>query len=280
MSMRAWVNGQVLDGEQPALLANDHGITVGDGVFETCKVNGGEVFAMSRHLRRLVRSATGLGLAEPDTDLVRRGVAELLAAQGPIEFGRLRITVTGGPGPLGSERTGTGLTYVIQAVAQDRPPATTAAVVAPWVRNERSPVAGLKTTSYAENVMALAYAKERGASEALMANTVGELCEGTGSNVVLAIDGSLVTPPLAGGALPGITRGLLLEWAAEAGLVITERPVALGELADATEVLLTSSIRDVQPVHALDGRELAAPGPLGQVAVDLFAQRAGKDIDP
>ena len=180
MSMRAWVNGQVLDGEQPALLANDHGITVGDGVFETCKVDGGQVFAMSRHLRRLVRSATGLGLAEPDTDLVRRGVAELLAAEGPIDFGRLRITVTGGPGPLGSERTGTGLTYVIQAVAQDRPAPTTAAVLAPWVRNERSPVAGLKTTSYAENVMALAYAKERGASEALMANTVGELCEGTG----------------------------------------------------------------------------------------------------
>ncbi len=81
----------------------------------------------------------------------------------------------------------------------------------PWVRNERSAVAGLKTTSYAENVRALAYAKERGGSEAIFANTVGDLCEGTGSNIFCVYDGELVTPTLESGALAGVTRTLVLD---------------------------------------------------------------------
>ena len=88
----------------------------------------------------------------------------------------------------------------------------------PWVRNERSATAGLKTTSYAENVVALDRAHAEGGSEALFANTRGELCEGTGSNVVVVVDDELVTPPLSSGCLAGITRELLLEWAADEGL--------------------------------------------------------------
>jgi branched-chain amino acid aminotransferase len=148
------------------------------------------------------------------------------------------------------------------------------------VRNERSAVVGIKTTSYAENVVALAYAKARGASEALLANSLGELCEGTGSNVFVAIGGELVTPPLSAGPLAGISRGLLLEWAADGGLPVREGSVSMAALAEADEVVLTSSIRDVQPVHAVDGRELVVPGDLGARAVALFAQRAAEGIDP
>jgi branched-chain amino acid aminotransferase len=274
------VNGRVLDADQPALLANDHGLTVGDGVFETAKVVRGQVFALTRHLDPLARSATGLGLPEPDLDRIRAGVGELLAAEEPIEFGRLRITVTGGTGPLGSERTAGAGTSVLQLAAQAPPAASSAVVVAPWVRNERSPVAGIKTTSYAENVVALAYAKARGATEALLANTRGELCEGTGSNVFVAVAGELVTPPLSAGPLAGISRGLLLEWAADAGLPVREGEVSMTDLGQAAEVVLTSSIRDVQPVHELDGRALDSPGELGARAVALFAERAAKDIDP
>jgi branched-chain amino acid aminotransferase len=280
VTAHAWVDGRLLEGDEPVLLANDHGLTVGDGVFETCKIRHGEVFALSRHLRRLGRSATGLGLPEPDPDRVRAGIVELLGSDGPIPFGRLRITFTGGPGPLGSERVPGAGTLVLQAVAQDPPPASCAAVVVPWVRNERSAVAGLKTTSYAENVVALAYAKAQGASEAILANTRGDLCEGTGSNVVVAVDGGLVTPPLFSGALAGISRELLLEWSADAGRPIREQTLPLEVLGDAPEVLLTSSIRDVQPVHSLDGRALPAPGELGAWAVDLFRERAAGDIDP
>ena len=82
----------------------------------------------------------------------------------------------------------------------------------PWPRNERGALAGLKTTSYAENVVALAHAAERGATEAVFANLPGHLCEGTGSNVFYVVDGELRTPTLASGCLAGITRALLLEW--------------------------------------------------------------------
>jgi branched-chain amino acid aminotransferase len=188
--------------------------------------------------------------------------------------------VTGGSGPLGSERLPGSGTCVLQLAAQDPPAATSAAVVVPWVRNERSAIAGVKTTSYAENVVALAYAKARGASEALLANTRGELCEGTGSNVFVAVDGELVTPPLSAGPLAGISRALLLEWAADDGLPVREGTLPVEVLGDAATVLLTSSIRDVQPVHAIDGRALAVDGDLAVRAVELFAQRVADGMDP
>lgn len=274
----AWVDGRLV-GDQPALRAHDHGVTVGDGVFETCKVKYGQAFALSRHLRRLTRSAAGLGLAPPDLDLLREGVDAVLRAS-DLPFGRLRITMTGGPGPLGSDRSDVAPTYLVLASPLPRPAASTSVVVVPWVRNERSAVAGLKTTSYAENVVALAYARERGASEALMANTRGELCEGAGSNVLVALDGQLMTPPLSSGALAGITRELLLEWAGRAGLSILQRPVMLDELAAADEVGLTSSTRDVQPAHAVGSRELRMPGPVIAAAAALFAEAAAADMDP
>lgn len=273
-----WVNGRLV-GDEPSLRAHDHGLTVGDGVFETCKVVDGKAFAITRHLRRLGHSAAGLGLPEPDEDLLRAGIAAVLT-QGGLPFGRLRITMTGGAGPLGSDRAKAPPTYVVLASPMVRPAASTAVVVAPWTRNEYSAVAGLKTTSYAENVVALAYARERGAGEALLANTRGELCEGTGSNVLLALSGELVSPPLSSGALAGITRELLLEWAAQDGLVIQERPVSLADLANADEVALTSSTRDVQPVHAVDERHLSTDGPLLTRAVRLFRHNADRGIDP
>ena len=273
-----WVNGRLV-GDEPSLRAHDHGLTVGDGVFETCKVVDGKAFAITRHLRRLGHSAAGLGLPEPDEDLLRAGIAAVLT-QGGLPFGRLRITITGGAGPLGSDRAQAPPTYVVLASPMVRPAASTAVVVAPWTRNEYSAVAGLKTTSYAENVVALAYARERGAGEALLANTRGELCEGTGSNVLLALSGELVSPPLSSGALAGITRELLLEWAAQDGLVIQERPVSLADLANADEVALTSSTRDVQPVHAVDERHLSTDAPFLTRAVRLFRHNADRGIDP
>ena len=136
-------------------------------------------------------------------------------------------------------------------------------------------MAGLKTTSYAENVVMLAHAKARGASEALMANTAGRLCEGTGSNVFLGVNGRLVTPPLSSGCLAGITRALVLEWV---GAEEVDLPTSA--LAEADEVFLTSSTRDVMPVHAVDGRALPSPGPLTARAAEVFAARAAADTDP
>ncbi|NLT56606.1 MAG: 4-amino-4-deoxychorismate lyase [Actinomycetales bacterium] len=252
---------------------------VGDGVFETCAVRRGEAFALSRHLRRLRRSADILGLTCPDESVLRGAVAETLRVAGPLPLGRLRITLTGGAGPLGSERGPAGPGLVV-AVAPGTPwPERIAVVSVPWTRNERSAVAGAKTTSYAENVVALARARSQGAHEALLGNTRGELCEGTGSNVVLVLDGRLVTPPLSSGCLAGITRELLLEWAADDGFPISEETVPAEALSRAEDVLLTSSTRDVQHVSTVDGRQLPVTEP-GRRAAELFALRSAGDLDP
>jgi branched-chain amino acid aminotransferase len=274
-----WVDGRLVAADEPVLSALDHGITVGDGVFETLKVVDGRPFALTRHLRRLATSAAGLGLVAPDAELVRAGIDAVLGA-GPIAFGRLRVTMTAGPGPLGSDRGVADPTYVVAAGEVPRPEATTAISVVPWTRNERSAVTGLKTTSYAENVVALAYAREHGASEAVLANTRGNLCEGTGTNVFVVMDGRLLTPPLSSGCLAGITRELLVEWAIAEGMDVAEAELGLDDLRAATEVLLTSSTRDVQPVHQVDDRRLDAPGPVGSRAAELFRRRAADDVDP
>ena len=148
----------------------------------------------------------------------------------PIEFGRLRFTVTGGRGPLGSDRHDSDLTHIVTAVPHARPEAHGAVVTVPWVRNERAATAGLKTTSYADNVIALARAKEQGALEAIFGNTRGELCEATGSNVFVVVDGVVRTPPLDSGCLAGITRELVLEWCAADGVEVVEEALPLDVL--------------------------------------------------
>jgi branched-chain amino acid aminotransferase len=199
-----WVDGGLVDPASASVSAFDHGLTVGDGVFETLRVYRGTPFALRRHLDRLARSAAGLALPVPDRAELERACAEVVAAAGLAEA-RLRLTVTGGPGPLGSPR-GEAPPTVVAAVAPLAPVSPAAAVaVAPWPRNERGPLAGLKTTSYAENVVLLAWADERGAEEAIVADTTGRLCEGTGANVFVVHDGRLRTPTLASGCLAGVT---------------------------------------------------------------------------
>jgi branched-chain amino acid aminotransferase len=273
--MRVWFNGSLLDDPRESVIrVDDHGITVGDGVFETLKVVDGEPFALTRHLERLVASAAGLGLPAPALDDVRRAVAAVL--DGPVlRLGRLRITCTAGPAPLGSGRGAGPSTLVVVADAMEPGETTTAIRRVPWVRNERGALAGLKTTSYGENVVALARAKESGASEAIFANTIGNLCEGTGSNIGYVIGGEARTPSLASGCLAGVTRALLLEWC---DVVEVDEPIEI--LDEAEEVFLVSTTRDVQPVHRLDDRRLEAPGPVTSKLQETWAARAAESTDP
>jgi branched-chain amino acid aminotransferase len=266
--MRAWMNGELLpDATAPAVLVTDHGLTVGDGVFEAIKVVDGQPFALTRHLERLQRSARGLGLPEVDLDDVRRGVAAVLEGA-RLTLGRVRITYTGGPAPMGSGRGDGPPTLLVTADVMERWSETTAVTTVPYPRNERGALAGVKTTSYAENVVALAAARAKGASEAIFANLAGNLCEGTGSNVFYVLDGELRTPTLASGCLAGVTRALVLEW--YGGREVDE-PVEVVERA--SEVFLTSTTRDVQAVSRWDDRELEAPGPVTAEVRDRWRER-------
>lgn len=276
--VRAWVNGERVDPAAPSIAAVDHGVTVGDGVFETCKVVDGVPFALERHARRLDRSMAGLGLPAADHNLIDIGIKAVLAGE-PIAYGRLRYTVTGGAGPLGSDRDSSPLTYIVTAGPQPPNPDSGKLVVVPWTRNERSATAGLKTTSYAENVVALAYAKERGGVEAVFANSIGNLCECTGSNVFVVVNGEILTPDLASGPLAGVTRDLVIQWCREEGLTVHAVPLPMSILSQAAEVFITSTVKDVMAVHAIDDRPVA-PGPVTAQVVEIFARLSRERVDP
>jgi branched-chain amino acid aminotransferase len=166
---------------------------------------------------------------------IERGIDAVLSRWG-TRAGRLRVTATAGSAAI--------------VVASDVVPvdATATVVVAPWPRNERSPLAAAKTTACVDNVLAFEYARECGATEALFLNTRDEVCEGSRTNVFAVCDGQLVTPPLSAGCLAGVTRALILEFG---GAV--EATLRLPQIMAASEAFLSSALRGAQPVAAIDG---------------------------
>ncbi|MEV0199206.1 aminotransferase class IV [Nonomuraea sp. NPDC050691] len=276
MNIPVWVNGELIDPQRATVSVFDHGLMVGDGVFETVKIVHGRAFALTRHLDRLKLSAQRMDLPEPDVEAVADGVAKCLAVAPDWALGRIRITYTSGPGPLGSDRGDQGTTAVVIVDEQKPFPVTANVTVVPWPRNERGALAGVKSTSYGDNAKALAYAKARGGGEAIFGNVAGDLCEGTGSNIFIVRGGRLLTPTLASGCLAGVTRALVLEWCGG-----EETDVPLSALYEAEEAFLTSTTRDIQPIRLVDDTELPiAPGPITAKAMRVFAERSAGDLDP
>jgi branched-chain amino acid aminotransferase len=171
--------------------------------------------------------------------------------------------------------------------SEGNPPATCSAIRLPWRRNEYSPLAGVKTTSSGGNALMFAYAASRGADEAILGNTQGDLCEAISANVFVERNGVILTPPLASGCLPGIARALALEWGAAAGIPV--RTAQAGELryddvmaaiaGRAGAIAVTSATRGVKPVTTLDGFDVDSGPLLGELKT-LWEQRADADPDP
>ncbi|MEV7971925.1 aminotransferase class IV [Cellulomonas sp. NPDC089187] len=237
--MRVWAHGRLIDADDPVYTAADPVPTHGLGLFETCAVRDGVVLDLGQHLARLTRSAAALGLTV-DLGQVRAGVEAVLDAH----VGRVRITVGSSRGPV-----------VVAGPREDRPHPT--ARRSPWVRNERSPLAGHKSTSYAADALALADARRHGADEALLADTRGHLSEGSTSNVWVEIDGELLTPSLDSGCLPGIMRELVLDH--EPTARATQLPWSVLDRVSAGEagLAISNALRGLVPVSALDGVPVA-----------------------
>ncbi|MDE0067745.1 MAG: aminotransferase class IV [Acidimicrobiaceae bacterium] len=274
MSVQAlWVNGRMVEPDQPHLRVDDHGVMVGDGVFETLVVvpngTGVAAFGVRRHLDRLRRSAQALLFDCPYNDNeLRDAIARCLdVAPGA---GVVRITVTSSGGILGSRRgTGPGSTIVIAGNQPPRYAPGTAVATVSFTRNERGAMAGIKTTSYAENVLARDMARQRGASEAIFADTQGRVSEGTGSNIFWSDGEWLHTPPLDTGCLAGVTRELIME-----NLDVAETHLPLEDLPLVPEAFLASSTRVVQSIARIDGTDL----PLVNSALTAAAATAMSDL--
>ncbi len=269
------IDGRLVAEAAATVSAFDHGLTVGDGVFETLQIVRGSAFAVRRHLARLRRSLAGLGIELAAGDAALSATMAEVVAANHLDTGRLRLTVTGGVSPLGSDRGASEPTVVVATAPLPAWEPATGVITVEWPRNERSAVAGLKTTSYAENVVALERAHRQGASEAIFANTRGRLCEGTGSNIFVGREGRLATPPLLSGCLAGITRELICELVA-----VDQVDLDMADLAEVDEAFLTSSTRDVQAIDSIDGRALTAPGPLTAAAAASLADLMARGSTP
>jgi branched-chain amino acid aminotransferase len=278
-----WHDGRVLEQAEGAISPLNHGFTVGDGVYETIAVRGHRPFALTRHLARLQASLARTGLGEYNAEALHAGIAAVLAA-GEGRTTRLRITLTSGSGAPGLQRAAGPLTMAIMG-SEGSPQATCHAIRVPWRRNEYSALAGIKTTSAGGNALMFAHAAARGADEAILANTQGHLCEAISANVFVERNGEILTPPLASGCLPGIARGLALEWGTTAGIPV--RVAQVGELryddvmagiaGRAGAIAVTSATRGVKQVTILDGFDVNAGPLLGELKT-LWEQRA--DADP
>ncbi len=275
-----WLDGQLLDANQAKISPFDHGLLTGDGVFETLVARDGEPFAHTRHHQRLQRSASRMGLETPEAALILEAMREVLRAN-ELQHARIRVTVTGGQGPLGSARGHDGQTLLV--AASPVPPIAEVAkvITVSYPRNERGALAGIKTTSYGENVVALYEAKARGCDEAIFGNIAGNLCEGTGTNIFVVREGQLFTPPLSAGCLAGVTRGIVLDLCRDLAIEVEESDLPLVALESVEEAFLTSTLRDVQPITEVNGAAVSqVPGPVTCRLAEAFAKLAGEKTDP
>jgi branched-chain amino acid aminotransferase len=252
--MKLWLNGDLLDAGEACIPPADRGFLLGEGVFETLRSYAGRAPTVAEHLERLECGCSALGLGLRPANELTAAVQTLLSENG-LSDARIRITVT-------------APTNLVTASRLESWPDTAKAVLAPWPHNEKSPLAGVKTTSRADTVLGLAHARSQGADEAIFLNLAGNVCEAATANVFVVRGDRVETPPLSAGCLPGITRRHVLEVCAELGIEAAEADLPLDALSEADEVFLTSSTRGIQPLVAWPG----GSGPTGPVTVRLKEQ--------
>jgi len=260
-----WVNGRFVPADAPVIRGDDRGFTVGEGVFETLLASAGRLWMPERHHARLSSACARLGLDAPALELCQAVSAELLVRNRlGSSRARVRWTLSAGA-PEGAA------TLVVSAVAASAPPASLALWLVPFTRNERGALAGIKSSAYAENLLAQAEARRHGADEALLLNSRGELCECATRNLFLVRGGTVLTPELESGCLPGVTRAVVLALCAEANIPAHQDSLLPPDLDSAEEIFLTSSIGGILPVRSLQGRVLAlAPGPVTARLAELL----------
>jgi branched-chain amino acid aminotransferase len=279
--VKVWLNGALVEEEAVCISPSDHGFLLGDGVFETLRCYEGRPFALREHLERLHAGARAMGIGVPPLDDLEAG-ALALAATGGLSDARIRITVTSGAGPPGLGRGEGRPTVLMTARPSTGWPPTASAIVAGWAHDERSPLAGVKTVSRAESVVALMHARSRGADDAVFLNRGGHLCEATTANLFAVRDGRVETPALSSGCLAGITRERVLRLCAELGIEAGEVELARDVLRSADELFLTSSTREVQALVRVDGLQIAAgkAGPVTRRIGTAFSEMVHAELSP
>ena len=252
-----YLNGALIPRSEARVSVFDHGFLYGYGLFETMRAYHGRIFLLERHLSRLLKSAEAIGLDSKLAGIdLGKACLDTLAANG-LEEARLRLTVSRGevesfPGDSSN------ITPTVLVTARHYSPLPAEAYdqgfrvgVSSLRQYSQSLLARIKSTSYLLNMLARLEAEAAGLDESLLLNEQGSITEGSTSNIFFAASGSLVTPSLKSGILPGITREVVIELAGTLGIIVTESEVRLEDLKRFDEAFLTNSMMEIIPLVAV-----------------------------
>lgn len=261
-----YLNGDFLPPEQARVSAFDRGFVFADGVYEVIPVYGRRLFRLPQHLARLNNSLSGIRLANPLDAQQWLSVCTRLIEANSDEDQSIYLQVTRGPAPrdhaFPAETTPTIFAYAqpLKYPVAEQLASGVAAITVPDIRWSRCDI---KAIALLPNVLLRQQATEQGAAEAILIRN-GNMLEGSASNIFLVVNGTLVTPPKGPYILPGVTRDLIVELTHAHGITCEERDVRVAELAAASELMLSSSTKELLPITRLDGRVVGngRPGPL------------------
>ena len=281
MTMKIFLNGQLVGKEQAVVSVFDHGLLYGDGVFEGIRVYGGKVFLLKEHIERLYESAKAIRLEIPMSPAAMTQATKDTVAANGIGNGYIRLIVTRGAGSLGLDirRTSDPQVIIIADTITLYPAEIYEngmnLITASTIRNHPAALpARIKSLNYLNNILAKIEGTDAGTVEALMLNHKGEVAECTGDNIFILKNGVLKTPSTDAGILEGITRNAVLQLARDAGIPTQETTLIRHDLYVADEMFLTGTAAEVVPVVSLDGRQIGdgQPGPLTKRLLELFHQ--------
>jgi branched-chain amino acid aminotransferase len=274
-----WIDGRLVDPHAFHVSALDRGFTLADGLFETMRIYGARVFRLDEHLGRLIDACRTMRIEAPDGLDAAVDGAVLAATRAGLNDARLRLTVTLGIGTAGLAPPPGSMPTVVVTIHQLAPRDDAAyehgisASVATTRLNERSATTGVKTLAYTDMVLALAEARDAGMDDAILLDTQDHLAEATASNLFVVSAGTLLTPPLSCGVLPGITRSVVLECAHALGIPAKTGELVTNDLLQAEEAFLTNSVREIVPLVRVTESAIGSgrPGPTTRALMERYA---------
>jgi len=270
--MIVFLNGQFVSEASAVVSVNDRGFLLGDGLFETIRIVNGRPFRMAQHLERMTRGADYLKIKSPFTPKELEKFAGQLIEQNQLPNAILRVTLTRGAGKRGYTPDYNGqptMVMTLHATPLHEGRAGWNLVTSSFRIPVGDPLASFKTTSKILYVAARAEAVEKGADEALLINTNGEVAETAGGNLFWVYEDKICTVPAGRGVLPGITRAIVLEICQTLGLPANKCVIKPEELRKSAGIFVTQSALGIVPAISLDGKPVAA-SPLVDQIVDAY----------
>lgn len=262
--MEIYLNGQYLSDDICVIHANDRGLLLGDGIFETIKSVNGELCFFERHYDRLAFGANSLKIPLKHTSLEVREICEILLSDNKLkqQSASLRITLTRGPSIRGlSIPREVNPTCLITAASYEKSNADVRLCLTKHCRNEYSQLSQLKAIQYLPSILAREEAIDQGFDDGLILNTKGHIVCASAANVFFVIDAVIVTPPISDGILPGVMRAVVLDYCKLEKIAIAERSISLSDLDRVSAGFLTNSLIGVQSISQLESRMLVSESP-------------------